>query len=158
MPEIAPSPDYDDGGSIDRGFTDRAMVLQAWGAYGTVWPVVHQQLGVRPDMGRKALEVVPQVPPQYPKQGLSGKNIRLGSGSVDVSASATNGTYQTIVRPNVSLQRLTIGHTVARDAEVLSVTLNKNAAPYEIRQTNRGKEVVVEAATSGKQQLVVKTR
>ncbi len=158
MPEIAPSPDYDLGGSINRGFTDRAMVLQAWGAYGTVWPVVHQQLGVRPDMGRGALEVVPQVPPQYPKQGLSGKNIRLGSGSVDVSASASNGTYQTIVRPSVPLQRLTIGHTVPRDAEVLSVTLNKNAAPYEIHETNRGKEILVEAPTSGKQQLVVKTR
>ena len=62
------------------------------------------------------------------------------------------------MRPNVSLQRLTIGHTVPRDAEVLSVTLNKNAAPYEIHETNRGKELLVEAPTSGKQQLVVKTR
>ena len=52
MPEIAPSPDY--GRSIDRPFYDRAMVLQAWGTYGTLWPVVHQQLGVRPDMGRRA--------------------------------------------------------------------------------------------------------
>ena len=54
------------------------MVLQVWGAYGTIWPVVHQQLGVRPDMGRRKLEVTPQVPPQYPK-GLSGENIRLGT-------------------------------------------------------------------------------
>jgi hypothetical protein len=158
MPEIAPSPDY--GLSIDRGFTDRAMVLQAWGAYGTIWPVVHQQLGVRPDMGRGALEVVPQVPPQYPKEGLSGKNIRLGSGSVDVSASATNGTYRTIVvvDPHLSLQRLTVGHTVPRDRGVVSVKLNGNAASYKIRQTNRGKEVLVEAATSGTQQLEVKIR
>jgi hypothetical protein len=157
MPEIAPSPDY--GRSIDRHFTDRAMVLQAWGAYGTIWPVVHQHLGVRPDMGRSALEVVPQVPPQYPKEGLSGKNIRLGSGSVDVSASVpSNSTYQTIVRPNVSLQKLTVGHTVARDAKVVSVTLNEDAAPYEIRETNRGKEVLVQAATSGEQQLVVTTQ
>jgi hypothetical protein len=44
MPEIAPSPDY--GRSIDKPFNERAMVLQAWGAYGTIWPVVHQQLGV----------------------------------------------------------------------------------------------------------------
>src|SRR5215203_1820083 len=65
MPEIAPSPDY--GRSIDRPFNERAMVLQAWGAYGTIWPVVHQQLGVRPDMGRRALEVTPQVPPQSPQ-------------------------------------------------------------------------------------------
>jgi hypothetical protein len=154
MPEIAPSPDY--GRSIDRPFNERAMVLQAWGAYGTIWPVVHQQLGVRPDMGRRALEVTPQVPPQSP-QGLSGKNIRLGSGSVDVSALATNGIYRTTVTPNVTLQKLTVGHTVPRDAEVVSVTLNGNAVPYEVRNTNRGQEVLVEAATSGEQRLVVTT-
>jgi hypothetical protein len=165
MPEIAPSPDYGEDLSDTcevkcylRLFTERAMVLQAWGAYGTIWPVVHQQLGVRPDMGRRTLEVTPQVPPQSPPLGLSGKNIRLGSGSVDVSASASNGSYRTTVAPNVSLKKLTVGHTVPRDDEVVSVTLNGNAVPYEIRETNRGKEVLVEAATSGEQQLVVETQ
>src|SRR3712207_2115174 len=137
MPEIAPSPDYGESLSDTcevncylRAFTERAMVLQAWGAYGTIWPVVHQQLGVRPDMGRRALEVTPQVPPQY-TQGLSGENIRLGSGSVDVSASAIDGTYRTTVAPTLlSLKKLTIGHTVPRDAEVVSVTLDGNAVPY----------------------------
>jgi hypothetical protein len=133
------------------------MVLQAWGAYGTIWPVVHQQLGVRPDMGRRALEVTPQVPPQSP-QGLSGKNIRLGSGSVDVSASAGDGNYRTTVSPNVSLKKLTIGHTVPRDVEVTSVTLNGIAVPYEIRETNRGKEVLVEAAPTGVHTLEVEAR
>jgi hypothetical protein len=163
MPEIAPSPDYGESLSATcedncylRPFNERAMVLQAWGAYGTIWPVVHQQLGVRPDMGRKALEVTPQVPPQSP-EGLSGKNIRLGSGSVDVSASASNGIYRTTVTPNVTLQKLTVGHTVPRDAEVVSVTLNGNAVPYEVRNTNRGEEVLVKAATSGEQRLVVTT-
>jgi hypothetical protein len=156
MPEIAPSPDY--GRSINRGFTDRAMVLQAWGAYGTIWPVVHQQLGVRPDMGRRALEVTPQVPPQSP-EGLSGENIRLGSGSVDVSVSAIDGTYRTTVVPNVmSLKKLTIGHTVPRDAEVVSVTLDGNVVPYEVRSTNRGKEVLVEAAPGGEHTLMVEVQ
>jgi hypothetical protein len=155
MPEIAPSPDY--GRSVNKPFTERAMVLQAWGAYGTIWPVVHQQLGVRPDMGRRVLEVTPQVPPQSP-QGLSGKNIRLGSGSVDVSASAGSGIYRTTVAPNVSLKKLTIGHTVPREDEVVSVTLNESAVPYEIRETNRGNEVLVEAAPSGEQTLVVEAQ
>ena len=73
IPEIAPSPDY--GRSIDRPFYDRAMVLQAWGTYGTLWPVVHQQLGVRPDMGRRRLEVTPQVPGGQSR--VAGSNIRL---------------------------------------------------------------------------------
>ena len=92
MPEIAPSPDY--GRSINRPFNERAMVLQAWGAYGTIWPVVHQWLGVRPDMGRGELEVVPQVPPNTPDE-ISGENIRLGDGSVAVSAKAEGDTYTT---------------------------------------------------------------
>ena len=76
MPEIAPSPDYSPTGSIDQQFTERAMVLQAWGNYGTAWPVVHQQLGVRPDAGRGRLEVVPQVPDGQPR--VAGSAIRLG--------------------------------------------------------------------------------
>ena len=56
LPEILPSPDFDQNGerdaNIDRCWTCRAMFVQAWGHYGTAWPVVRQQLGVRPDMGR----------------------------------------------------------------------------------------------------------
>ena len=52
MPEIVPSPAF--GKNIDRCWTCRSMFLQAWGNYGTAWPVVHQQLGVRPDLGRDA--------------------------------------------------------------------------------------------------------
>jgi hypothetical protein len=49
MPEIAPSPDFP--ANIGRPLYDRSMVLQAWGTYGILWPVVHQQLGVSPDLG-----------------------------------------------------------------------------------------------------------
>jgi hypothetical protein len=153
MPEIAPSPDY--GRSIDRPFNERAMVLQAWGAYGTIWPVVHQQLGVRPDMGRGKLTVVPQVPPGSP--GLSGENIRLGNGSVDVSADHDGKAYTTKVSNFVGA-KLTIGHTIPRGAEVASVTLNGGNVPatdYRVRETNRGKEVVVDATTAAEQELVV---
>ena len=51
MPEIVPSPDF--GANIDRLFTERSMVMQAWGAYGVLWPVVHHWLGVSPDLGRE---------------------------------------------------------------------------------------------------------
>ena len=154
LPEIAPSPDY--GRSIDKPFNERAMVLQAWGAYGTIWPVVHQQLGVRPDMGRDKLTVVPQVPPGSP--GLSGKNIRLGGGTVDVSVDHTSNTYTTEVSRHVTV-KLTIGHTIPRTAEVASVTLNgATTTDYRVRETNRGKEVLVDAAGAGDQKLVVKTK
>ena len=60
MPEISPSPDF--GKNIEKRFTERSMALQAWGTYGILWPVVHYELGVTPDIGRDRVRVVPQVP------------------------------------------------------------------------------------------------
>ena len=88
MPEIVPGGDF--GANINRLFTERSMVMQAWGAYGTIWPVVHQWLGVSPDLGRGRVAVVPQIPAGQPS--ASGRDIRLGSGSIDVSASRSGKT------------------------------------------------------------------
>ena len=90
MPEIFPSaPDGDPTkgipANIDRCWTCRSMVMQAWGNYGTAWSVVHQQLGVRPYLNDGVLQVVPQVPAGQPS--VAGSNIRLGRGSVGVFAS-----------------------------------------------------------------------
>ena len=45
---------------------------------------MHHQLGVSPDLGRDQLSVVPQVPDGQTR--VAGSNIRLGDGSVDVTA------------------------------------------------------------------------
>jgi hypothetical protein len=140
MPEIAPSPDY--GRSIDKAFWDRAMVLQAWGTYGAVWSVVHQQLGVRPDLGRGRLEVTPQVPPY--ETGLAGANIRLGHGAVDVAAARDGRRYTTRVRLRVGV-RLRLGATLPLGARVADVRLDGRRVPYQVRRTNRGLEVVAAA-------------
>src|SRR5438105_15693312 len=89
MPEIFPSTPDVPGATgippnIDRCWTCRSMFMQAWGNYGTVWSVVHQQLGVRPFLGDGVLQVVPQVPDGQPS--VAGRNIRLGDGSADVLA------------------------------------------------------------------------
>jgi hypothetical protein len=68
MPEIVPSPDF--GANIDRLLTERSMVLQAWGAYGVLWPVIHQWLGVSPDLGRNRVSVVPQLPESETKASV----------------------------------------------------------------------------------------
>jgi hypothetical protein len=130
------------------------MFMQAWGNYGTAWSVVHQQLGVRPFLGNGSLEVTPQVPPSEPR--IAGTNIRLGHGYIDVSASASHGTYTTLVMPHLSAD-LTIGHTLPAGAKVKSVKLNGADANYTVRDTNRGREVLVKAGGSGKQTLVVTT-
>ena len=55
--------------NIDRCWTCRSMVMQAWGNYGTAWSVVHQQLGVRPYLNDGVLQVVPQVPRRPAQRG-----------------------------------------------------------------------------------------
>jgi hypothetical protein len=143
MPEIAASPDFDRP-NIDRGLTERSMVLQAWGAYGNLWPVVHQQLGVSPDLGRGRLEVVPQVPAGQSR--LAARNIRLGDGAVDVTAEAGKGTLRTVVNSRTGAALL-IGQVLPSGAKVTSVTLDGRSAARTVRQTARGSEVVADAGS-----------
>jgi hypothetical protein len=142
MPEIFPSPDQ--GANIDRCWTCRSMFMQAWGNYGTAWPVVHQWLGVRPDLGRGRLTVVPQLPSAAP---IAGRDIRLGDGSVDVEAAKQGpNQYLTFVNArNAPIGTLTIGHTLASDAHVASVRLDGRRVDWRERVTNRGLEVTVKA-------------
>jgi hypothetical protein len=164
LPEILPSPDFDrpaDGSAgndanIDRCWTCRAMFVQAWGHYGTAWPVVRQQLGVRPDLGRRRLEVTPQVPAG--QQRVAGERIRLAGGSIDVEASRSGPRYRTFVRARVGLKRLVLGHTVPAGRMVDRVTLDGDQVRYRIRPTNRGLEVLAAAKPSGSHTLVVTAR
>jgi hypothetical protein len=161
LPEILPSPDFGGGAdprdaNIDRCWTCRAMFVQAWGHYGTAWPVVAQQLGVRPDMGRRELEVVPQVPPGQSR--VEGSNIRLGKGSIDVEASVSGTSrYRTEVDADVNLSDLVLGHTLPPGAQVSRVELDGRRTDYTVRSTNRGLEVLVDVRrTSGRHELVVR--
>jgi hypothetical protein len=143
MPEIAPSPDFDPA-NIDRPEIGRSMVLQAWGAYGNLWPVVHQQLGVSPDMGNNRLDVVPQVPAG--QSTVSGRDIRVGHGAVDVTAEASKGSLRTVVTDRSSGAAILLGQVLPTGAKVASVTLDGKTVDYKVLRTARGSEVVTSAA------------
>jgi hypothetical protein len=141
MPEIFPSPDQ--GANIDRCWTCRSMFMQAWGNYGTAWAVVHQWLGLRPQLGRGEIEIVPQVP--QGQTTVRGDNIRLGTGSVDVAASHTGNRYTTEIDVQVNgIKDVLIGHTLPRGATAESVSLDGvPISKFVTRETNRGTEVTV---------------
>lgn len=149
MPEVAPSPDF--VANIDRPFYDRSMSLQAWGTYGTLWPVVHQWLGVAPSLGTGTLSVVPQLPPD--QKSASGKNIRLGvRGSVDVSAELKGDRLTTTVRLDAKAA-LTVGAVLPVGKQPAKVTYNGKPVKYTTVQTTRGTEV--RAAVGGSGSLVI---
>jgi len=151
MPEIAPSPDF--VANIDQGFLSRSSVLQAWGAYGILWPVVHQQLGVDPDLGRGRLSVVPQVPPGQDR--VAGYDVRLGGGSVDVVARRAGATLSTEVTARLRV-RLTLGAVLPPGARVAAVRLDGRPVRYRVERTARGTEVLA-AAAGGRHVLTVTT-
>jgi hypothetical protein len=159
MPEIMPSyaPDGTVGTppNIERCWTCRSMFMQAWGHYGTAWPVVHQQLGVRPHLGRDRLEVVPQVPDE--QESLQGEDIRLGGGSADVLASRSGTRYTTETDTSgAPVDTFHIGHTLPRGSTVASVELDgRPVAGHQARETNRGLEVRVPADPGKRHTLVV---
>ncbi|QOV47858.1 glycogen debranching protein [Streptomyces chromofuscus] len=151
MPEIAPSPDAP--ANIERPLTERSMALQAWGAYGVLWPVVHQQLGVSPDLGRNRVSVVSQVPTG--QERIAGSNIRLGKGSVDVRARHVSKTFTTEVTRHLEAD-LSIGHVVPPGSEIDSVTLDGHPVQYRTFTTARGQQVIVSAPSGeGRTTLVV---
>jgi hypothetical protein len=144
MPEIAPSPDSP--ANIDRAFTDRSMTLQAWGAYGVLWPVVHQQLGVSPDLGHGRLSIVPQIPGG--QQKVAGSNIRLGGGSADVTARLVGKDLRTDVKVKGIKATVTIAAVLPAGAKVAGVSLDGHTTAYKLVPTARGTEVQVTARDS----------
>lgn len=154
MPEIAPSPDF--GSNIEKLFTERSMVLQAWGTYGILWPVVHYQLGVSPDLGRNRLSVVPQVPTD--QRRVSGGHIRLGSGAVDVEATRSADRLRTVVGQS-GRWRLTIGAVLPPGKRVRSVRLDGRVCDFHTLSTARGRVLVTDGGNrAGTTDLVVRLR
>ncbi|HET7277452.1 MAG TPA: hypothetical protein VFJ22_05185 [Dermatophilaceae bacterium] len=141
MPEIFPSPDFQ--ANIDRCWACRSMFMQAWGNYGTMWAVVHQWLGVRPDLGNGAVEFVPQVP--QGQTTVQGEDIRLGNGSADVTATVSGKTYTTEIDVAAGVaKRIDIGHTLPRGVQPSAVMLDGQPVDeYQLVETNRGTEVTV---------------
>ena len=140
MPEIVPGGDF--GANIDRLFTERSMVMQAWGAYGVLWPVIHQWLGVSPELGRGRVAVVPQLPEGQAKAAAD--KIKLGPLAIDVAAQHQGSTFTTRVTRHGSID-LRIGAVLPDGATVASATLNGSPVKVKLVKTARGLEAVAKA-------------
>lgn len=150
MPEIGPSPDFT--ANIDQPFNERSSLEQAWGTYGVLWPVVHQQLGVDPQLGNGLLEVLPSVPSG--QSTVSGTAIRIGAGTIDVTATHSGNSWTTTVTSRLTCT-LHVGATLPAGSTVQSVTLNGAPATYNVRDTNAGRQVFVSTSCGSTAQVKV---
>jgi hypothetical protein len=118
------------------------MVMQAWGAYGVLWPVLHQWLGVAPDLGRDRVAVVPQLPAGQTK--ASADSVKLGVFTIDVAAAHEGSAYTTTVTRH-GRTNLRIGAVLPDGATVASATLNGSPVKPKLVRTTRGLEATVGA-------------
>jgi len=109
--------------------------------------VVHQQLGVDPQLGHGLLEVLPSVPPG--QASVSGTDIRVGAGSVDVAARHDGASWTTTVTARLACT-LHVGATLPTGAQIHLVTLNGSPVPYTVRDTNAGRQVLVSTPCGGR--------
>ncbi|MDQ6644291.1 MAG: glycogen debranching protein, partial [Chloroflexota bacterium] len=152
MPEIGPSPDFI--ANIDQPFNERSSLEQAWGTYGVLWPVVHQQLGVDPQLGNGLLEVLPSVPSG--QSTVSATAIRVGAGTIDVKATHSGNNWTTTVTSRLTCT-LHVGATLPTGSTIKSVTLNGAPVAYSVRDTNSGRQVLVSTACGSTDQVQVIT-
>jgi hypothetical protein len=150
MPEIGSSPDF--MANIDQPFNERSSLEQAWGTYGVLWPIVHQQLGIDPQLGNGLLEVLPSVPPG--QSTVSGTAIRTGAGTIDVTATHTGNNWTTTVTSRLTCT-LHVGVTLPAGHTVQSVLLNGTPTTYKVRDTNSGREVFVSTSCGSTAQVKV---
>ena len=94
------------------------------------------------------------------QRSVAGSSIRLGRGSVDVSARRSGSQYRTEIEVRrLGGDKITIGHTLPADARIASVRLDgRVVSSYRTRTTNRGLEVTVPTRGGGQHALVITTR
>jgi hypothetical protein len=148
LPEVAPSPDYAAFGDL----TERMMFNQAWASYGLSWTIIACLLGIQPNLPARQLSVIPQVPPTWP--GLAAERLRMGAGSIAVTADRDGQHYRTTVDAPAGWT-LTIGHTLPAGTPVSAVVLDDLPADYSIHDTIRGREVRVETTTGARRRLMI---
>jgi hypothetical protein len=149
LPELFNSPDY----AYFPSFAG-AMVMQAWSSYGILWPLVDSYLGVKPNAPAGCISVVPELPGSWPE--LSIDRLQVGSSAISVSAQHSGKFYLTSVAAPAGW-RLTIGYALPANSQIESVTLNGSPAAFQIVDTQRGREVHVQATSGAKQVLAVET-
>jgi hypothetical protein len=153
MPEILPSPDF--GTNMSKDFLSRSSVLQTWGAYGILWPVVHQQLGVDPDLGHGLVSVVPQLPAGQSR--ISGSDVAVGDGHLDVRVEKSGQTLTVTVNAAVRA-RLGIGVVLPAGSSVASATLDGRPVGTRVTHTTRGDALLAGLSAAGRHTLVVTLR
>jgi hypothetical protein len=85
---------------------------------------------------------------------VSGSAIRIGTGTIDVTATHSGNSWTTTVTSQLSCT-LNVGATLPSGSTIKSVTLNGAPAAYNVRDTNAGRQVFVSTSCGSTAQVKV---
>jgi hypothetical protein len=117
--------------------------------------VVHQQLGVDPDLGHGLVSVVPQLPAG--QTHIAGSDIAVGNGHLDVRADRRGKTLTVTVDAAIGA-RLSTGVVLPAGTSVASATLDGHRVSTQVTPTTRGDALLTGPSAAGRHTLVVTLR
>ncbi|HEY7124195.1 MAG TPA: hypothetical protein VH540_09625 [Ktedonobacterales bacterium] len=109
-------------GMLSEYAPDAGCFMQLWSNYGVIWPVVQYFFGLHPDVSRKRLVCVPQLPPAWPSARLH--NIPVGSSQVDIELVATAQGICVRLETTAPEWEVSLGVVLPVGASVTSAALN----------------------------------
>lgn len=118
-------------GAIAEYSPDGGCFLQLWSGYGIVWPIVRYIFGLRPDVARRRLLCVPQLPEGWPAAEL--RAVPLGEARADVYLERTAEFMRIRVELDDPGWTVEIG-SVAPHAELVPVRATLNERPLSLRR------------------------
>ncbi len=96
---------------------------QLWSNYGVIWPIVQYFFGLRPDVARRKLLCVPNLPAAWPYASLTG--VPVGDTVMDVHVERLPGGYRVSLKIGDPSWEVTLG--VAMPDSPAVATLNGRA-------------------------------
>jgi glycogen debranching enzyme len=104
---------------------DGGCFIQAWSAYGIIWPVVHYFLGFQPDAAKRRACFAPQLPGSWHTARL--QDVRVGSARMNLSVSGAENGLQIVLETSDPSYEITLGWAWPAGREPRRVTLNGTA-------------------------------
>jgi len=151
MPEIVPGGDF--GANIDRLFTERSMVMQAWSAYGCSGRLSTSGSACRPNWVAAGLRWCRNCLPGRPRRRPTRSSWAC---SPSMRLPHQGSTYTTTVTRHGRID-LRIGAVFPDGATVASATLNGSPVKLMLVKTTRGLEALAKAEPGQRTATLVST-
>lgn len=137
-------------GMLSEYAPDGGCFMQLWSNYGVIWPVVHYFFGLRPDVSRKHLVCIPQLPAAWPSARL--RSVTIGPAQVSVELVATAQGIRVRLETTAPEWEVSLGVVLPTGASVTNAALNGKLVVFRAANLDEpeGRQVWLAPTSSGR--------